>query len=143
MILLFILFLVALVKTWKTDISLMKYYTVIALLWYVVLNYMNIDHIIAEQNVNRYLQKKITLVSHQSYSSDDRYVESDYVDISYLDQLSYDVVPELLKLREDKYLKSTVNMQLKQMKVELAQEKDWQSFNFSKHRAKQLLKDVK
>ncbi len=142
MILLLILFLVALIKTWKNGISLMKYYTVIVLIWYVTLNYINIDHIIAEQNVNRYLQNKIVFVSHQT-DSYDRYGETDYVDISYLELLSYDVVPQLLKLREDKNLKPTVDMQLKQMKHDLAQEKDWQSFNLSKHRARQLLKNVK
>jgi hypothetical protein len=144
MILLLVLFIVALIKTWKNDISLMKNYTVIFLIWYVGLNYVNIDPIIAEQNVARYYKTKDIATVHQpTLSYDDRNMETKYVDIYYLAQLSYDVVPQLLKLREEKTLKPAIDSELINMKHQLEEENDWQSFNFSKHKARQLLQEMK
>jgi hypothetical protein len=144
MILLLVLFIVALIKTWRNDISLMKNYTVIFLIWYVGLNYVNIDHIIAEQNAARYYKTKgIAMVHQPTLSYDDRNMETKYVDIYYLAQLSYDVVPQLLKLREEKNLKPIIDSQLINMKYQLEEENDWQSFNFSKHKARQLLQEMK
>jgi hypothetical protein len=144
MILLLLLFVVALFKTWKNDISLMQMYIIIFLLWYVALNYINIDHIIAEQNVERYYQTKQKGKPKPAVTSTDRYDEyNEYVDISYLHQLSYDVVPQLITLRKEPHLKPIIEEKLKMMKKELDQETDWQSFNLSKYRAKKMIENIK
>lgn len=141
MLLLSMLLLVALIKAWKNELSLIKSYTVIILLWYVILNYVNIDHIIAAQNVARFYQNKY--ISHFMTSEQGRYDGTDYVDVSYLSQLSYAAVPQLIELRKEQLLKPIVDPILKNMKHKLEQEQDWQSFNFSKYRALQLLKSIK
>jgi hypothetical protein len=139
MILLLSFFVVALVKTWKNKISLVKIFSIIFLLWYVTLNYISIDQIIAKQNIKRYFLTKQTL---PTTTYDDRYGYSEYVDISYLNQLSYEAVPQLIKLRSEPKLKPIIDYNLKLRKQQLDNEKDWQSFNLSKYRAKQLLEKI-
>jgi hypothetical protein len=145
MILLLCLFIVTLIKTWKNDISLFKSYAVIFLVWYVALNYINIDHIIAKQNVERYHKHPNTAVVSQKdyYSNYDRYGDTKYVDLSYLQQLSYDVVPQLMELRKEPELKPIIDKQLSAIKFRLEQDnKDWTSFNLSRYRAAQFLKNI-
>ncbi|MXQ52645.1 DUF4153 domain-containing protein [Shimazuella alba] len=143
MVLLSLLFIVALIKTWKNDISLLKYYGIIFLVWYITLNYINIDRIIAKQNVERYHQKKEGAFVQPPKQEYDRYGETKYIDLYYLDQLSYDIVPYLLELRKEPSLRPAIDKQLRQIKAGLTIEKEnWQSFNLSRYRAIQLLKEL-
>ncbi|WP_028775928.1 DUF4153 domain-containing protein [Shimazuella kribbensis] len=144
MILLLLLFVVAMIKTWKNTISLMQVYVIVFLVWYVGLNYINIDHIIAKQNVERYfateqIEKKPLTIG----ASYDRDGYNEYIDLFYLNSLSYDAVPQLIKLRKDPKLKSIIDKELQIIEKRLNQESDWQSFNFSKYQAEQLIKNAK
>ena len=124
--LLFILFMLTLYKLWRKELSLVKAFAVAALLTYTVLNYVNVDAIIARNNV-------------------DRYFKTDKIDLDYLQELSYDAIPELTRL-------STAgdgDMVAKQMAVflsdkgaELRSESPWQSYNLSKLRAKRALSQI-
>jgi len=124
MILLLILITIAFMRIWFERVSLFRTYMIAILVWYVVLNYINMDRIIAEINIQRYHQTR-------------------QIDLAYLASLSYDSVPALVKLRRDPFGDKEVEKQVKQIlknKYQLYKsEKDWQSFSYSRYRAGQLL----
>ncbi|SPF55656.1 Putative membrane protein (fragment) [Candidatus Desulfosporosinus infrequens] len=82
MIFLGVLFLIAFYKIWDERISLLKPYIVITIMAYVIINFANIDVIIAKNNI-------------------DRYVKTGKLDTDYLRNLSYDSIPELVGLLND------------------------------------------
>ena len=123
---LFILFMLTLYKLWWKELSLVKAFAVAALFTYITLNYVNVDAIIARNNV-------------------DRYFKTDKIDLAYLQELSYDAIPELTRLR----VAGDGDMAAKQMAVflhdketELRSECPWQSYNLSKLRAKRALSQI-
>ena len=122
MIFLFVLFVIALLKIWRNRFSLIQYYVVVALIFYVVLNYVNMDAMIAKNNLNRY------------------YVSGN-IDIEYLSRLSYDAVPIMMELTKDQSIAASLQDQLKYKREDVQEDKSWQSFNLSKYRAKQYLQE--
>jgi hypothetical protein len=120
MIFLLILFAIALWKIWRDSFSLFKYYALVTLASYVFINYINMDVIIAQNNLERYRA-------------------TGNIDVEYLGRLSYDVVPYLQELKADESLKAAVTYELENKWAELRGESSWQSFNWSKYRAKQYL----
>ena len=122
MIFLFVLFVIALLKIWRNRFSLIQYYVVVALIFYVVLNYVNMDAMIAKNNLNRYYA-------------------TGYIDIEYLSRLSYDAVPVMMELTKDQSVAESLQYQLKYKREDVQEEKSWQSFNLSKYRAKQYLQE--
>ena len=123
---LFILFMLTLYKLWRKDLTLVKAFAVAALLTYFTLNYVNVDAIIARKNI-------------------DRYFKTGKIDLAYLQELSYDAIPELTRLR----VAGDGDMAAKQMAVflhdketELRSESPWQSYNLSKLRAKRVLSQI-
>lgn len=117
-----VLLLIALVKVWNERLVLLKAYIVTALVAYLMVNYMNIDVIIAKNNMNRYQ-------------------ETHKVDAYYLASLSCDAVPIILPLLDDpdKQISTDVMNGLYNKKTRLEQDKSWQSFNISKYRAEKIL----
>lgn len=77
--LLLVLFLLALSNIWLVRLPLVKAYIVVTLVFYTVLNYINVDIIIARNNINLYFQ-------------------TGKLDVYYLQGLSYDALPELTRL---------------------------------------------
>lgn len=120
MLFLFVLFVIALVKIWRDGISLIKYYALTGIAAYVLLNYLNIDVIIAKNNISRYQ-------------------ETGKIDVVYLTKLSYDAVPQLVPLLSDKSLATRVRNGLDEMQREIQEDESWQSFNWSEYRAKLML----
>ncbi len=112
-------FLIALGYIWLNKIPLIKAYIVIALAFYTVLNFINVDKIIV-------------------CSSIDRYVETGEIDVDYLQTLSSDAIPDMLPLTEDndQEIARQVKAYLLQEKQYLSKEKSWQSFNYSRYKAK-------
>lgn len=119
---LFVLFLISLYKIWNDRISIVKPYIITALIAYMIVNYMNIDVIIARNNI-------------------DRYFKTGKIDVHYLTELSYDAIPEMVKLigNEDSMVSQPVENYLFEKKEELSKSQPWQSFNISKYRAKKVL----
>jgi len=117
-----VLLTIAMVKVWNEKIALLKAYIITALIAYVVVNYMNIDVIIARNNLNRYQ------ATHK-------------VDAYYLTSLSYDAVPIIVPLLDDadKEIANRVMNGLYNKKERLKYDKSWQSFNISKYRAEKIL----
>ncbi len=120
MLFLFVLFIIALVKIWREGLSLIKYYAMAGIIAYLILNYVNIDVMIAKNNMSRYQ-------------------ETGRIDVEYLTSLSYDAVPYIMQLLPDKSLTAALESGLDPKREELGEEAAWQSFNWSKHKAKQML----
>ncbi len=123
---LFILFLLTLYKLWRRELPLVKAFAVTALLTYTALNYVNVDAIIARKNIERYLK-------------------TGKIDLDYLQELSYDAIPELTRLSAagdgDMTAKKMVVF-LQDKEVELRLESPWQSYNVSKARATRILSQI-
>ena len=123
---LFTLFMLTLYKLWQRDLPLLKAFAVAALLAYTTLNYVNIDAIIAQRNI-------------------DRYFRTGKIDLDYLQELSYDAIPELTRLSADSYGDMAAKAEavlLRDKQAELNSESPWQSYNFSKVRARQILSKI-
>ena len=124
---LFILFMLILYKLWRKELSLVKAFAVAALLTYTVLNYVNVDAIIARNNI-------------------DRYFKTDKIDLAYLQELSYDAIPELTRLRaagDGDMAAKQIAVFLRDKETELRSESPWQSYNLSKLRAKRALSQIR
>lgn len=117
MIFLAILLVISLVKIWHDRFSLIQSFAIVGLASYVLLNYVNMDAIIAKNNIARYHDSKI-------------------LDIDYLTELSYDAVPIILSLAEDERVGSEVVSKLERRIAKLPANDHWQSFNFSTYQAK-------
>ena len=101
-----------------------KILVVIILSMYIILNYINVDKMIAEKNI-------------------DIYYKTQKIDALYLRNLSYDAIPEILRLKDDSNM--VVAMQvanyLEDLKNELSQEDSWYEFNYSKYKARKIIEE--
>ena len=124
--LLFVLFMLTLYKFWRRELPLVKAFAVAALLTYTTLNYVNIDAIIARKNI-------------------DRYFRTGKIDLDYLQELSDDAIPELMRLSADSNgdtVGKTITAFLRDKQAELRSESPWQSYNYSKAKAKRILNEI-
>ncbi|KQL46094.1 hypothetical protein AN963_13945 [Brevibacillus choshinensis] len=120
MIFLLVLFVIAFLKIWRNGFSLMKYYGVAGIVAYVVLNYINVDVLIAKNNIQRYH-------------------DTGRIDMEYLAELSYDAIPVIMTLKNDKAVASTLQYNLQEKAEDLQEERSWQSFNVARYVAKSYL----
>ena len=122
---LFVLFMLTLYKLWRRKLPLVKAFAIAALLAYTTLNYVNVDAIIAQKNI-------------------DRYFRDGKIDLDYLQELSDDAIPELIRLSKsddgDGVGKKMAAF-LREKQAELRSENPWQSYNFSKSKAKRILSE--
>jgi len=124
MMFLCVLFMIAFYKIWNERISLLKPYIVVAIMAYMIINFANIDVLIAKNNLNRYL-------------------ETGKLDTHYLRNLSYDSIPELVNLLDDKKVSTDIKKYLVEQQEVISKKQSWQSFNLSQHKAKQVLSQYK
>lgn len=114
----------------KGRINLFKYYFIIALSMYVVVNFVNVDATIARKNVNRYINK----------------TTKREIDFTYLkNNTGNDAIPEIVKLYnnvDDEKLKTKINNYLYSSYNNLKEKRTWQEFNISKTKADNLLKEM-
>ena len=124
MIFLFVVFLITFFKIWNNKLSLLKSYVIVALISYLIINFMNIDVVIAKNNI-------------------DRYFKTGKIDAGYLTSLSYDAIPQLTRMLDckDKAISGKFENYLYRAKDRLAKERPWQSFNISIYRAKVVLSE--
>lgn len=125
MLYIFALLIIALVKVWDKKLIILKYYIIISLIAYTIINFMNVDSIIAKNNIERY---------HRTGK----------IDVSYLTMLSYDAVPQLLDFLPELKSKDSASAiklenRLHDEKNDLNNNNNWQSFNFSMNKAKNSL----
>lgn len=122
MLMLFILFIVALMGIWNRRMPLNKVLIVIILGMFILLNYINVDKVIAEKNI-------------------EIYYKTQKIDVKYLKNLSYDAIPEILKLKDDsnKEIAREINSYLEDLKKELSVDYSWYEFNYSKYKARKII----
>ena len=123
---LFVLFMLTLYKFWRGELPLVKAFAIAALLAYTTLNYVDVDAIIARKNIERYF-------------------ETGKIDLDYLQKLSYDAIPELMRLRtpdDEDIVSKTIAVFLRNKQAELHSKSSWQSYNFSKAKAKRILSEL-
>lgn len=121
MIFIFVILVATLIKVWMKKFSLLKSYIVVALIAYLSINYFNVDAFIADNNIRRFEANNGKMI-----------------DIYYINSLSDDAVPYMVKLLDNQNEQVAVKVKnnLISRKIKLASKNDWQSFNLSKYRAK-------
>lgn len=129
MIMLFFLFIVNIVYIWYPRLPIIKSYFIISLAVYIIMNFANVDVIIAKNNINRYY-------------------ETGQIDMRYLKGLSYNAVPEmesfLVSVRNssdpgEKQIAEDIIEYFNEKKIELMEQKSWQSFNISRYKAEKII----
>ncbi len=123
MIMLFFLFIANIVYIWVPKLPIAKSYFVISLAVYIILNYANVDIIIARNNIARYYN-------------------TSKIDIMYLKGLSCDAVKELKDFHisikdssdiKEKQMAEDIVLYFNDKKNELEKIKSWQSLNISRN----------
>lgn len=119
MIFLALLLVLASVRISRVQFPLMKWYIVLGLVSYVIMNYIGMDRIIAAQNIARY-----------EASGD--------LDTDYLSGLSWEAVPKLIAFSQQEY--GLLDQSLREKwSNQLHSAQEWPSFNVSAYRGMQAL----
>jgi hypothetical protein len=118
--------LATLIYILRHNFNILTIYTVIFLAFYLTLNLVRIDEVIAKRNVDMYLSGR-----------------AEEIDIDYLMTLSQDALPQIIRLSEsDVQIMTrvkTINY-LKDISIYYAQmENNWQSYNLTIEKNKELL----
>lgn len=116
----------------KNKVNLLKSYFIIGITMYVIINFANIDYMIAKNNINR--AEKLP----------GEYVRE--IDVDYLvDNLGTDAVSQIVYLyhtTKDESDKRRINNYLYNMYKDVKEERSLQEWNLSKNRAKKLLEPL-
>lgn len=116
----------------KEKFNIVKWYMAITICMYIIINFINIDYIIAKGNIDRYFKAEEN--------------QKNKIDFSYLkEKTSTDGLIEITRLleTEDKELKARANNYLLEQYEKLKKEKgSLQEFNISKMRAKKELEKL-
>ncbi|PLR90072.1 DUF4153 domain-containing protein [Bacillus sp. T33-2] len=124
MIFLMVILLYTVAKVWLERLSLVHFCLITSLIYYTVLNMINIDRIIVEQNL-------------------DRFEETEKIDIYYLYSLSYEGVIGLAELYELNPSMPGLRGLLVHSRQEAAEaDWSWQSYNLSREKAYERLKKL-
>ena len=132
MVMLFFIFIINFIYIWHRNLAVIKAYFIVALSVYIVLNFANVDRIIASNNIERYNRTKS-------------------IDEEYLGQLSYEAIPAINSFLKDikdspdareKKITESILEHFSQDKESLLKHKSWQSFNISKNRALEILGSI-
>lgn len=118
MLLIGIILIITLIGIWIRRTPVLKYALIATLVVYVGLNFINVDRIIARENIERYM-------------------ETNKLDIHYLSTLSYDAAPEIQRLLkvEDKNIRREAYTILKYKKEDLKESYNhWFQLNYYKSR---------
>lgn len=111
----------------KYNFNLFTTYAVIGLSFYLALNIVNIDGIIAKRNIDMYLSKQAE------------------IDIDYLMTLSFDAIPQIVRLTDsDVQIMTRIRVinyldNIKESYIFSAN--DWRNYNLSIQKSKKLLKE--
>ncbi len=158
MILVVALLSISSVKIFRKSLPTAKLYAVASIAWYIFFNFMNIDRMITDNNVKRYIR-------------------TGKIDISYLTNLSYEAIPSLIRLKKHcdqligeekrkisygyiiplgtvRYLEASYHESPHRRRIEISKQldsyfreqlkdlniqNDWPAFNFSKYRTRREL----
>ena len=128
MVMLFFLFIINIVYIWYQKLPIIKTYFIISLAVYIIMNFANVDKIIANNNISRY-------------------IKTGQIDMVYLKGLSYDAVPEIeeffISIKDSKNLKdkkiaNEMPGYFMERQQDLKNQKSWQSYNISRNKAEDI-----
>jgi hypothetical protein len=129
MVMLFFLFVINIIYIWLARLPIIKSYIIVFLAVYIVLNFSNVDEIIAKNNIRRYF-------------------DTGNIDMAYLKELSFDAIPEMNKFYlsiknsekfTEKQMAEGLSGYFNERMSDLKEQKTWQSFNLSRHRAELII----
>jgi hypothetical protein len=128
MLFIFVLLLIALIKVWYSRLILLKWYVITAVVAYTLINFANVNAVIAKNNI-------------------DRYHKTGKIDVDYLTSLSYEAVPYISELynelkdkgKESASTAAILKEHLQDQKIRLEKDRSWQSFNLSRYKARKVL----
>lgn len=125
----FLFMLAVILYTLGKKINLLQTGLLIGTVLYIILNYINVDAVIAKNNIDRYFantEKEIDFYYLSSYTGTD-------------------AIPEISRLlrTKDIELKSEVRRYLWEKKMDLKSEETWMEFNISRQNARNSLKEIK
>ncbi|MDG5786759.1 DUF4173 domain-containing protein [Evansella sp. AB-P1] len=123
MVYLLIIFAFTLIKVWLPRLSMVRFYLLFSLLFYISLNVVGIDDFIITKNI-------------------ERYETTEEIDIYYLSTLSHSAVPHLVELYNTDPSIDGLESLLEEKQDELGERDPWYSFNFSRERARSALENV-
>jgi hypothetical protein len=124
MIFLVIIFAYTLVKIWLERVSLFHFYFITSLIFYTIVNIVDLDRVVVEQNLTRYEQ-------------------TGKIDLQYLNQLSNTGVLGLIKLYEkNPNIEGLKNILQDRKREALSDDQPWQSFNLKRQQAYNELKNM-
>lgn len=125
MIFLMVIFAYTFIKIWLERISLIHFYLIVGLIFYTVLNVMNVEQFIVDRNL-------------------DRFEQTGKIDIDYLASLSYTGVSGLISLYKKEedipFLEEVLTY--KKASVENEYRSSWQSYNFSREKLLDEMKEL-
>ncbi|RKQ28818.1 DUF4173 domain-containing protein [Oceanobacillus halophilus] len=125
MIFLMIIFAYTFIRVWLEKLTLLHFYFISSLLFYTVLNAIDIEQIIVNNNI-------------------ERYKDTGKIDIHYLNTLSYTGVEGLMELYvlDPEYPELQTILMDRKQQFEHNKESSWQSFNFTKQHVTEKLNEM-
>ncbi|WP_102401687.1 DUF4153 domain-containing protein [Haloimpatiens massiliensis] len=119
-LLLSLIFAVVLLGIWKCGVPILKYSFIIGITMYCIMNFVNLDKMVAKKNI-------------------ERYKNTAKIDVEYLISLSYDAAPQIQRLLKvkDSNIKEEVKDYFKRHKED-ANRNDvhWHQYNYYRNKAK-------
>jgi len=111
-------------------VKIIKSYMIILICAYIVINFLNIDKIIARKNIDRYFNSQ----------------ELEEIDYQYLQEnLSVDAISEMIRLlnAKDDIIRKSMNNYFYELKEKIEEQKvNWQEFNILEEKAKEEIKKL-
>jgi hypothetical protein len=124
MIFLIVIFMYTFIKIWIEKLSLFHFYFISALLYYTLMNVINVEQIIVTKNIERYEQ-------------------SGKIDVHYLNSLSYTGILGLIQLYEkNPQLPDLKNILLERQNEANLNKIQWQSYNLKRTLANEEIKKL-
>jgi hypothetical protein len=120
MVFIFILLIVSAIKVWNDKLPLFKYYVIIGIVSYMIINFINVDNIIASKNI-------------------DRFKDGKPLDVAYFNYLSADTVSYLEEYIDDDKYGTEIRKVFGNKKNALERKNGWLSFNISEYKAAKIL----
>lgn len=118
-----ILLIPTIIYIYNSKINILKYYLIIIISMYTLVNFINVDYLIAKNNIARYYK-------------------TEKIDLDYLENYGTDNIPLLLELyqrTEDDSIKNSLAMYLKYLELD---RNGFQEFNFSKYNAQKKIEEA-
>ena len=109
----------------KPKFNIIAFYSIVCLVFYLTVNMLNIDYMIAKKNI-------------------DMYYEGKELDIQYLNGLSSDAASQMKRLLNDKdaYIQLKTINYFDRIDYQANYTNDWRCFNLSRNNAKGIIKEL-